>query len=274
MPIIDAHTHIFPDKVAQPAVEALHEIYGAEPVVLPTAGNLLRHMDASGVDFSVVCPVATKPEHVRSINRWILELPRDRLIPFGALHPACEDNESEIQRLLDGGIKGIKLQPFFQQYTLDAPRTDDLMEQIGDQLLVIMHGGNEIAPQDRVDPTPQRLAAFIDSHPYLRLSIAHLGGYMFWNDVEEYLVGRNVYFDLSYTFGKAPEDQIRRIISGHGYERILFASDFPWQAQSDALAGLSSLCLPPDQEAAILGGNFERAIAMRRPSTEACARTD
>ncbi len=261
MPIIDAHTHIFPDRVAQHAVESLHDVYGVEPVVLPTADNLLRHMDESGVDFSVVCPVATKPEQVRSINRWILQLPRDRLIPCGALHPACDDNEDEIRRLLDAGISGLKLQPFFQRYTLDALATQRLMEQIGDQFLVIMHGGDEIVPQDYVEPTPQRLAAFIDRHPYLRVSIAHLGGYKFWDDVEEYLVGRNVYFDLSYTFGKAPEDQVRRIIADHGYERIFFGSDFPWQAQSEALAGLSSLYLGADQETAILGGNFERAIA-------------
>ncbi len=260
MLIIDAHTHIFPDKVAQPAVETLRETYRAEPVVLPTADNLLRHMDEAGVDKSVVCPVATKPEQVPSINRWIIGLPRDRLIPFGSLDPAYDDNEAEIERLLDARIRGIKLQPFFQGFALDAPDTRRLMEQIGDKLLVITHGGHEIIQQPYVEPTPQRLAALVQRHPRLRLSIAHLGSYMLWNEVEESLVGKDIYFDLSYTLGKAPDEQVKRIIANHGFERIFWASDFPWQSQSEALAGLKSLGLPADQQQAILGDNLLRAL--------------
>jgi predicted TIM-barrel fold metal-dependent hydrolase len=258
--IIDAHTHAFPDKVAQAAVDALAEAYGAVPVMLPTIDNLLRHMDEAGVDKSIVCPVATRPEQVRSINRWIQDLPKDRLIPFGALHPHYDDNETQMQRLIDAGIRGIKFQPYFQDFRLAEPQTDRLLEMIGDQFLLIMHAGDEIAPIPHVEPTPQRLAALINRHPYSRLSIAHMGGYQLWDDAEEHLVGRNVYLDTCYAVGIAPDEQMRRMIETHGPDRILWGSDFPWDAQASAMGNLRRLGLPSDQERAIMGENFLRAL--------------
>lgn len=258
--IIDSHTHAFPDKVAPAAVESLQQVYGAVPVMMPTIDNLLRHMDEAGVDKSVVCPVATKPEQVRSINRWILELPRERLIPFGALHPHCDDSEAQIQRLLDGGIQGIKFQPFFQGFRLAEPAAEALFEVIGDQFLVVMHAGDEIIPIPDIEPTPQRLAALADRHPYLRLQIAHMGGYQLWDAVERHLVGQRVLLDTSYAVGIAPDEQMRRITTAHGPVRIVWGSDFPWRSQSQAMANLRALGLPAEQEQAILGSNLLRAL--------------
>lgn len=258
--IIDSHTHAFPDKVAPAAVEALQTAYGAVPVLLPTIDNLLRHMDEAGVDKSVVCPVATRPEQVRSINRWILELPRDRLIPFGALHPHCDDSDAQIRRLLDGGIQGIKFQPFFQGFTLAEPAAEALFEAIADQFLLVMHAGDEIIPIPDIEPIPQRLAALAERHPYVRLVIAHMGGYQLWDDVEQHLVGRSVYLDTCYAVGHGPDGQMRRIIEAHGADRIVWGSDFPWESQSGAVANLRALGLPAEQEQAILGGNLLRAL--------------
>ncbi len=254
--IIDSHAHAFPDKVAPAAVEALRTVYGAVPVVLPTIDNLLRHMDEAGVDRSVVCPVATKPEQVRSINRWILELPRDRLIPFGALHPHCDDSEEQIQRLLDGGIQGIKFQPFFQGFTLAEPAAEALFEAIADLFLLVMHAGDEIIPIPDIEPIPQRLAALADRHPYLRLVIAHMGGYQLWDEAEQHLVGRSVHLDTSYAVGIAPDEQMRRIVAAHGHRRIVWGSDFPWRSQSDALEDLRRLDLPAERERAVLASNL------------------
>jgi len=50
-------------------------------------------------------------------------------------------------------------------------------------------------------------------------------------------------------------------VLSHGPDKVLFGSDFPWQSQTMALAGLKALGLSPDQERAILGDNFLRAIA-------------
>jgi hypothetical protein len=86
--IIDCHTHVFPDDVAERAMAALHAASRAEP-----------------------------------INDWLLGLSDERLIPFGAVHPHLEDVAGELDRLEQAGILGPKLQPFFQGFTLTDDRT-------------------------------------------------------------------------------------------------------------------------------------------------------
>lgn len=259
--IIDCHTHVFPDDIAPRAMDALKELYNAVPVALPTVNGLLRHMEQSGVDRSVLCPVATKPAQVTPINDWLLGLDESRLLPFGAIHPYLPEVEAELRRLEQAGIVGLKLQPFFQSFELDDPRTTALFELIADRFLVLIHAGDEIFPLPEIQPTPQRLVRLLEQFPNLRLIAAHAGGYKLWDEVEEHLAGRCLLFDISYTHERAHPAQLRRIIDQHGYENILWGSDFPWQSQQQALQGLRELGLPEQQEEAILSGNFLREIA-------------
>jgi len=259
--IVDCHTHIFADEIAPKAMEALHAAYQAAPVALPTVAGVLAHMAQSGVDRSVICPVATKPSQVQPINDWLLSLHEPRLVPFGAIHPHCADAGAELDRLERAGVKGLKLQPFFQQFVLDDPRVAALLDLIADRFLLLMHAGDEIFPLPEIQPTPERLARLLDRFPKLRMIAAHAGGYRLWNEVERDLVGRNLLFDISYTTDKAPVEQLRRIVLAHGTDKILWGSDFPWQSQMMALQGLRALGLSVAQERAILGGNFLRETA-------------
>ncbi len=256
--IIDAHTHIFPDHVAQRAVDRLGSTYGVAPVAPATRDGLLRHMDECGVDRSVLAPVSTKPEQVPGINEWITNLDTERLIPFGTLHPFYGDCAGEIEKLLDRGVRGFKLQPYFQGYDFEAPEFRAMMELVGDRLVVLLHGGQEMVPIEPLIPTPERVAALHRDFPQVRLIVAHLGGFQVWDAVEQHLVGRDVFFDLSYTFGHIGDEQLRRIVAAHGTEHLVWGSDFPWQSQAEALAGLRALSLPPEQEAAVLSGNWLR----------------
>lgn len=258
--IIDCHTHVFADDIASKAMEALYAAYRAEPVAMPTVAGILEHMEQCGVDRAVICPVATKPSQVRPINDWLLSLKEPRLIPFGAIHPHLDEIAAELDRLEAAGVKGLKLQPFFQQFLFDDPAFSALLDRIADRFLVLMHAGDEIFPLPEIQPTPERLARLLDKSTKLRLIAAHAGGYKLWDDVERHLLGRNLYFDISYTTECAPVEQLRRIVLGHGAERILWGSDFPWQSQCQALEGLRQLGLPEEQEREILGENLLRAV--------------
>jgi hypothetical protein len=255
--IIDAHTHIFPEKVADRAMERLSAMYDAQPVRRPVLDQLIVEMDEAGVDRSVYAPVSTAPRQVPSINRFALNLvDHPRMIPFGTLHPQYEDIDGEIDRLLEGGIRGVKLQPFFQGFTFEDPRTRAMLEAIGDQLAVLIHGGQEIMTIEDPVPHGEALARLVDDFPKLRLIVAHMGGYNMWDGVDEHLVGAPVHFDLSYTFDFAPDEVIERICSRHGWDRIIFGSDFPWQGQAEALAGLRRLDLDEGIFAAVAAGNL------------------
>lgn len=259
--LLDFHTHIFPDHVAAKAMAALGETYGARPDGDATVAGLLAAMDEAGVERAVLCPVATRPEQVSSINRWITSQDRDRFLPFGALHPDYAKNAEELAFLRDQGVRGIKLQPHFQSFRLEDPATLRLFELLQD-FVVLLHAGQEIKPIPDVPTTPERLRALHDRFPRQRLVLAHLGGYRQWEEAESLLIGQDVYLDLAYTFGKLADAEIARLLAAHGPERILFASDYPWQRPLEALTGLRRLALPPEVEQQILGGNAERLLAL------------
>ncbi len=255
--IIDGHAHIFPEKVVDRAMERLSDMYDAEPVRRPVIENLIAEMDEAGVDRSVYAPVSTRPDQVQSINRFALELvDHPRVIPFGTLHPHYEDVPGEIERLVGGGIRGVKLQPYFQGFTFEEPETRAMFEAIGDRLVVLMHGGQEIMQIENVVPHGEAVARLVDDFPRLRLIVAHMGGYDMWEGVSEHLVGANVHFDLSYTFDYAPDDLIADICSRHGWDRVVFGSDFPWQSQCEALAGLRRLDLDDETFARVASENL------------------
>ena len=258
---IDAHTHIFPEKIADRAVARLGEMYDARPVRRPVLDSLVAEMDEAGVDRSVFAPVSTRPEQVPSINDFALGLVDEpRVIPFGTLHPGHEDVEAEIERLIKGGISGVKLQPYFQGFSFEDEATHRMFDAIGDRLVVLMHGGQEIVEIDHVIPHAAALARLIERHPTLRMIVAHMGGYQMWEEVREHLVGAPVHFDLSYTFNRAPDDLIMDICSAHGWDRIVFGSDFPWQSQREALEGLRRLGLDEQTFAAVAGGNLRELL--------------
>ena len=260
--IIDAHTHIFPDDVASRAVETLHDMWGAQPVRLPVASELIAEMDEAGVDRSVIAPVSTKPSQVRSINDFVIGLAGERIIPFGSVHPHFDELEDELRRLEAADVRGLKAQPFFQGYDFADPRAREMFDLIGDRFALLIHGGQEIVDIEGVVPTPLALAALHRDFPKLRLIVAHMGGYNMWEAVEEHLVGVDVHFDLSYTFNYAPDDLVRELCAAHGWERCIFGSDFPWQGQAEALAGLRRMGLDDETLSGVLAGNLKRLLAI------------
>ena len=260
--IFDAHAHIFPEQIADRAVQALSARYNVPPAGRATPDGLLRHMDECGVDRSALASIATSPSQVRSINSWLIGLGEPGLVPLGALHPACDDVADEVERLLDAGIPGVKLQPYFQGYTLDDPDLLRLLECIGDRLAVLMHAGQEIAPIQDVQPTPRRLLKLHQAFPQVRFIFAHLGGFRQWDEAEDVLVGQDVLLDASYVFDICSDQQIKRIIEGHGPGKIVWGSDYPWQPQSQGLAGVERLGLSEAEKGAVLGGNLTRLLGM------------
>ena len=72
--IIDFHTHIFPDKVAEKAVPKLAAVINHNPSMNGTAAGLLDSMEKSGVDISVILPVVTNPHQIDSVIRFAAEI--------------------------------------------------------------------------------------------------------------------------------------------------------------------------------------------------------
>jgi predicted TIM-barrel fold metal-dependent hydrolase len=278
--IIDIHTHTFPDPLAE---RALAQLTGRAQVSAYTDGTnagLCAAMARAGIDRAAVMPVATKPSQVRVINAWAAEVNAQfsQLTCFGVLHPDAEGWEAEVAQLVADGIRGVKLHPDYQGFFVDEPRLLPLYRAMADAgLLLLLHAGVDIGLPPPPHCPPDGLARVLDAVPGLTVIAAHMGGYAQWDAVEQYLVGRDVYLETSYsltTGGRAADApvfprltpaQALRIIRAHGADRILFGSDSPWTDQAQALADLRALPLTADELAAILGGNAARVLGIIGP---------
>jgi predicted TIM-barrel fold metal-dependent hydrolase len=90
-----------------------------------------------------------------------------------------------------------------------------------------------------------------------------MGGYECWDDVERYLVGRDLYFDTSYSLADLGPERMAALMRMHGIDRVLFATDSPWTDQASELAAIRALSLSDDEIAAVLGGNAARLLLDR-----------
>lgn len=68
----------------------------------------------------------------------------------------------------------------------------------------------------------------IERFPGLKMVTTHFGGWEDWERVEELLLGRPVYMDVSHSEDQIGDDRARRFLASHPAEFLLFGSDAPW----------------------------------------------
>ena len=255
--IIDIHSHCFPDKLAPMAIASLSQ---KSDFLIPhtdgTAAGLKSSMLIAGVDVSVIQNIATKPSHVVSINRWATEQQCKQIISFGTIHPKFVDYKDEIKWLKVNNIKGIKFHPDYQNFFVDDIDMFPIYEAIlNEDLVILFHAGVDIGIPEPVHCTPQRLKKVIDNFIGGKIIAAHMGGFRAWDDVVEYLVGSDIYFDTSFTFDELGCDKMSSIITAHGTKKILFGTDSPWQDQKQDIEKINKLKISNQDKKQILGLN-------------------
>lgn len=263
--IIDIHTHAFPDELAPRAMEVLTGNAGIPTFTDGTCAGLRASMRRAGIDLSAVMPIATKPSQARGVNRWAVKISRqyDDIICFGSIHPLQEDWQAEIDALVADGIVGVKFHPDYQQFFVDEPEFVPICRALADAgLIVLFHAGVDIGLPPPVHCTPDRLARLLDAVPELTVIAAHMGGYSCWDDVERYLVGRDLYFDTCFSLTDLGPERMTALMRAHGLDRILFATDSPWTDQAAEVAGIRALELSDDEVTAVLGGNAQRVLRL------------
>ncbi|MBE5793497.1 MAG: amidohydrolase [Clostridiales bacterium] len=265
--MIDFHTHIFPDAVAPKALASLQagtlrvEGRAVPPRTDGTMTGLVVSMTENAVEKSVVLPIATKPSQTPSINRFASGIQSDRLLSFYSLHPQQEDWAAVLDEIAAVGGKGIKLHPEFQFADVDSPEMIRILHKAAAlHLIVVLHAGKDIGMPPPVHCTPMQLARALDAVPDACVVAAHMGGWRMWDEVEQYLVGRGMYFDTAFVADYIAPEQYLRMIRNHGADRILFGSDSPWETPQHTLAGLQALGLTAEELEKITHQNADRLL--------------
>ncbi|MCU0917135.1 MAG: amidohydrolase family protein [Planctomycetes bacterium] len=257
--VIDFHTHAFPDALAPRAMQALlAEAPGIRAYLDGTVADLLRSMDAAGIETSVVCCIATKPEQFEPILKWCTAIRSDRLIPFPSVHPADPACLDRIRQIEEEGFRGIKLHPFYQDFLADEDRMFLFYEEVAQRnLLLVMHTGYDIAFPRLRRADPQKLLAIAEAFPELRLVTTHLGAWQQWDEVCRYLLGRRIYMEISFALEELGPEKAREMILAHPEGYLLFGTDSPWTDQAGTLGLLQNLHLPQKKLAPILAQNAQ-----------------
>lgn len=222
--LIDFHTHIYPDSIAQKAVDSVGSFYHIPMQGKGLLEDFQRGADRFDLRASVVHMVATIPRQVETVNKFGQELLSDRVFVFGSLHPQFEQNLAEIDRLRTLGFSGVKMHPDFQQFNIDDPALYPVyahLEETG--FPILMHMGDARYDFSR----PHRLAKVLSDFPGLTVIAAHLGGYCRWEEVRRHLAGRRLYMDSSSCLWSLGIEGCRTLIEEHGIDKIFFGSDYP-----------------------------------------------
>jgi predicted TIM-barrel fold metal-dependent hydrolase len=261
--IIDFHTHVFPDDLAERAVETLmaKANYRLKPWNNGTVAGLVRNMDNWGIDVSVALPVITKQSQMKGLNEWAGSIFSDRLIAFGGVFPHTDDYKRDIDFVAGLGLKGLKFHVEYQDFVVDDEKMFKIYDYaLSKDLILIFHAGFDYGFPPPYKSSPKQFARILEAMQGGTIIIAHLGGHGQWDDVMEHLAGKDVYFDTSMGFEYYSNEQFLEIVEIHGAQKLLFASDSPWSSAEKEMEHLMSLPLKETDKAAILGGNAKRIL--------------
>ena len=276
MPLIDFHTHAFPDALAPGALDQLVRntrayaaVYGdAHPHTDATLAGLAASSRRAGLDTSLVLPIATSPKPSHTLNDFAAAADRyPGLRSFGSVHPRNPDCLAELERVKALGLRGIKLHPEYQGCYADGPETVEVVRKAAELgLWVVFHAGADIGMPPPVHCTPERVVRLRQAAPDARIVLAHFGGYRMWDEVLAHLPEMDVYLDTSYCLPNHSDEKgiFARILHAAGSRRVLFGTDSPWLDQGESLratrAFLTEAGLSAEEQDAVLGGNAQRIL--------------
>ena len=259
--MIDFHAHIFPDKIANKTVQHLESVCGTPAFSDGTKDMLLKSMDEAGIECSVLLPVLTSPNQFDSVLRFVSQFTEGRLISFGGIHPDNEDYKDKLRLIRDYGLKGIKMHSDYQNTYFSDIRYKRIISYASELgLICVIHAGQDPYSPEDVHCTPKMISDMIDEVAPEKLVLAHFGGHLMTEDVERYLIGKNVYFDTAYDLDKLQTYQITKLIRSHGADKILFGTDTPWAGQKDFVNTFNKLPLTEWEKKLILEENAKKLL--------------
>jgi predicted TIM-barrel fold metal-dependent hydrolase len=260
MEIIDSHCHIWPEKVVDKAKFHLENLLGIKMVVLPTAANLLKYMDEAGISKSIVSSVASRTDQVVSINKWLFSLCQKRFIIFASMHPFFNGFKEELKKIKDNAY-GVKFQPEFQNFYFDDESIFYVYEEIEKlQIPLLVHCGKEANSRGNLRSSPNRILRVLNKFPSLKVIGAHMGGFLMWEKSLKLLAGKNIYFDTSGSIRLMKRDLLNKFFCKHGFEKIIFGSDFPLEDSKKDIDFIDSLDIDKGNKQKILSGNIKKLL--------------
>ncbi len=234
---------------------------GAERETKLSSGDLLRQMDAAGVERAVVQADdrALAVDFARG-NREMLAVARqhpDRLVATCSANPWYGSVAAEaLRRAVTEGARMVVFAPSLQGFILGDEILDPVLESlVASRVPIYVHTGPHL------HATPWQLAHLAARYPSLPFIMGHSGATDFWNDVPEAALSvPNIFIESSFARPFTMKSHLERV----GGERGLMGSGAPrndlafeWSQAREVIA--------PGQHAGFYGETLGRLIGEVRP---------
>ena len=268
--IIDFHTHVFPDKIAGKTIDALASKSNNKPNTDGTVDGMIKALERANADIAVALPVLTKPTQFDSVTAFAISInerfknEERKVISFGGMHPDCDKVEEKLTYLKENGIKGIKIHPDYQCTFIDDPKYVKILECAKElDLIVVTHSGiDDGYIGEPVRCSPERVKAVIEKVGHKKFVLGHYGAHKQWQKVLGLLCYLDVYFDTAFTLHEIKEETFKKILTKHGEDKILFATDSPWRCVKEDIQTLKSYNLGKETENKILYKNALKLLGI------------
>lgn len=258
MEVFDSHAHIYPEKIATRASDAIGKFYDLEMDCNGTAESLLRLGKEAGISRFVVHSVATNARQVSHINDFICaeKEKHPEFIPFMALHQDMSEEEidEEVALRVKQGFYGIKLHPDFQKFAINSEEGKKLYRVVGGRLPFLLHTGDVRYNYSH----PSFMAEAAREFPETRFIGAHFGGWSCWRDAHVYYKGLdNVFFDTSSSLYAMDRETSAALIRCLGADRFFFGTDYPMWKPVEEVQRFLALPLTQTEKEKILAENLK-----------------
>ena len=260
MTVVDAHVHVYPEKIALRAAKSVGDFYQYPMFKEGSIPAMLAAVEGSPITHHIIYSVATKPSNVESINDFIAAecKKHPNFVGFMARHQDYPNPEAEIERAIGLGLRGMKLHPDTQKVNMDDDRLMRIYELIEGRMPLVMHCGDY-----RTDFShPRRMKRILHEFPNLVVDAAHFGGWSVFDLAVEYLENENCFLDMSSSQKFLGRRRTRELCEIYGADRILFGSDFPMWNPSEEFEMFESLDFPKADFEKMTWHNAERFIGM------------
>ena len=260
MTVVDAHVHVYPEKIALRAAKSVGDFYQYPMFKEGSIPAMLAAVEGSPITHHIIYSVATKPSNVESINDFVAAecKKHPNFVGFMAMHQDYPNPEAEIGRAIGLGLRGMKLHPDTQKVNMDDDRLMRIYELIEGRMPLVMHCGDY-----RTDFShPRRMKRILHEFPNLVVDAAHFGGWSVFDLAVEYLENENCFLDMSSSQKFLGRRRTRELCEIYGADRILFGSDFPMWNPSEEFEMFESLDFPKADFEKMTWHNAERFIGM------------
>lgn len=229
----------------------LHSHIGPRKGVLYTGDDILAEMDQAGVDRACVFTQVEEMDNDYTASQ-VLAHP-DRLVGFCMVNPWDPGGEGEMRRCYaELGMRGVKFHPVRQGIALDRHGVLDPFMELCQEFgaLAFFHGASEGFN------APSKFEEMAHSFPQVRIVIGHSGTP--WG-LEEALGAGSRCPNLYFATSLAARHHLRRLIADLGPERVLLATDAPFNQFALEIQKVRDVC-PANTVHLVLGENLRRLL--------------